>query len=402
MMQLLVEKIRPYVKVIMLICLVFFAFVFAMFQGGFLSWFLLFTFLPFALCSIGVFFYPIHKFTVTRSLDKTEFRAGETIEVRIEISRKDRFPLLFLLIEEELDGRLGKSASMKKVIIFPWFRKSFSLRMKLHNLPRGDHSLSGIRLKTGDIIGLFDKEAKYDLPKKILVWPAYYDLAYKQLENFFDRGEVGSVKKMQREYSIVSGVREYQPGDQMSWINWKATANKNAIMTKEFDEQKNHDVYIILDEESSQSFEDLVVFAASFAHALLKKGVLVGYAGSAMHEAPLAVRGGDGQRQRIFYRLAKTEADEKGSLLSLLGLHQTIFTQNAAIIIITSHLTRRTVEQISAYKTNQSFSIVCIKREEPLTIEELAARQSAYTRGMRVSYLDRGHVESGLVEVVAQ
>ena len=373
-----------------------------MFQGGFLSWFLFYTFLPFSMYSIGLFFYPIHKFTVTRSLDKTELRTGETIEARIEIIRKDRFPLLFLLVEEELEGRLGNNLSMKKAFIFPWFRKSFSLTLKLHDLPRGEHGLSAIRLKTGDMIGLFEKEANYDLPKKILVWPAYYDLSYKQLEDFFDQGEAGSVKKMQREHSIVSGVREYQPGDQLSWINWKATANKNVIMTKEFEEQKSHDLCIILDEDSSQTFEDLVVFAAFFAHVLLKKGILVGYVGSAMHEAPLPIRGGDGQRQRIFYRLAKTEADEKGSLSSLLGSHQTVLSQNAAIILITSHLNRRMVEQISANKTNQSITIFCIKKEGQLTAEELFAKQSAYTRGMRVSYLERGHFESGLVEVMAQ
>lgn len=402
MMKSLVEKMRPYAKVVVLISLVVLAFGFAMFQGGFLSWFLFYTFLPFALYSIGLFFYPIHKFTVTRSLDKTELRTGETIEARIEITRKDRFPLLFLLVEEELNGRLGENTSMKKVFIFPWFRKSFSITFLLHNLPRGEHGLSAIRLKTGDMIGLFEKEANYDLPKKILVWPAYYDLSYKQLENFFDQGEAGSVKKMQREHSIVSGVREYQPGDQMSWINWKATANKNAIMTKEFEEQKSHDVYLVLDEASSESFEDSVVFAASFAHGLLKKGILVGYAGSAMHEAPLPIRGGDGQLQRILYRLAKTEADEKGSLSSLLGSHQTALSQNVAIILITSHLNQRMVEQISAYKMNQSITIVCIKKEGQLAAEDLFAKRSAYIRGMRVSYLEQGHFESGLVEVMAQ
>ncbi|MFJ5624918.1 DUF58 domain-containing protein [Peribacillus loiseleuriae] len=402
MMKSLVEKIRPYAKVIVLISLVVFAFGFAMFQGGFLSWFLFYTFLPFALYSIGLFFYPIHKFTVTRSLDKTELRAGETIEARIEITRKDRFPLLFLLVEEELTGRLGKNMSMKKAFIFPWFRKSFSITFLLHNLPRGEHGLSAIRLKTGDMIGLFEKEANYDLPKKILVWPAYYDLSFKQLENFFDQGEVGSVKKMQREHSIVSGVREYQPGDQMSWINWKATANKNAIMTKEFEEQKSHDLYIILDEDSSDSFEDLVMFAASLVHVLLKKGILIGYSGSTMDEVPLPIRGGDGQRRNIFYCLAKTEANGQGSLSSLFGSHHPVLSQHAALILITSHLNRRIVEQISAYKTNQSITIFCIKKEEKLTAEELAAKQSAYTRGMKVSYLEPGRFESGLVEVMAQ
>ncbi|MBR8646101.1 DUF58 domain-containing protein [[Brevibacterium] frigoritolerans] len=64
---------------------------------------------------------------------------------------------------------------------------------------------------------------------------------------------------------MVSGVREYQPGDQLSWINWKATARTSEIMTKEFEVQKNRDVFIMLDEKPSDLFEESIEMAASLA-----------------------------------------------------------------------------------------------------------------------------------------
>ena len=46
-----------------------------------------------------------------------------------------------------------------------------------------------------------------------------------------------SPKEVRKEEKVISGVREYQSGDQLSWINWKATAKTNKMMTNEFEEQ---------------------------------------------------------------------------------------------------------------------------------------------------------------------
>ena len=45
-------------------------------------------------------------------------------------------------------------------------------------------------------------------------------------------------KEYEQRKLVISGVREYQSGDQLSWINWKATAKTNKMMTNEFEEPK--------------------------------------------------------------------------------------------------------------------------------------------------------------------
>lgn len=57
----------------------------------------------------------------------------------------------------------------------------------------------------------------------------------------------------------------------MSWINWKATARTSEIMTKEFEVQKNRDLFIVLDNKPSDLLEESIVMTASIAHAMLKK-----------------------------------------------------------------------------------------------------------------------------------
>ncbi len=45
----------------------------------------------------------------------------------------------------------------------------------------------------------------------------------------------------------AAGVREYAPGDPLSRIHWKSTARRDHIMVKEFEQDPQADVWILLD-----------------------------------------------------------------------------------------------------------------------------------------------------------
>ncbi|RFU63098.1 DUF58 domain-containing protein [Peribacillus glennii] len=396
-------KLKTCLKMAGLLFLVALSFVFAMFQGGFVSWFLFYSFLPFAIYSSILFFYPIHKFQIGRNLSKREARAGDRVEVTIKVSRKTRFPLFFLLVEQKLPQKLERSmAGTKKIMVFPWFKRSFSLTYTLENLPRGEHSFEGIRLKTGDFLGLFDKEAAFDIPERLLVYPSYSELTYKQLDHLFDQGQAGTANRLQREHSIVSGVRGYQPGDQLSWINWKVTAKKNDIMTKEFEEMKSHDVFLVLDESPAGHFEAIVSYAASFVHSINKKGIQFGFYRTGMNGEVLAIRGGELQKQNIFYSLAKAEPNAEYPIDSFLGRNVLVtVASNASLVIFTSDLSMKTIESAARSKTGQATTILFLKNN-PLSREEQAALELAKAKGINVKYVNEGTLEGGKSEVIAQ
>ena len=60
--------------------------------------------------------------------------------------------------------------------------------------------------------------------------------------------------QFQRDTSLVAGVRQYQPGDRFSWIDWKATARTNEMMAKEFEIRQSSDLLIVLDRTPSGQF----------------------------------------------------------------------------------------------------------------------------------------------------
>src|SRR5699024_8323805 len=57
--------------------------------------------------------------------------------------------------------------------------------------------------------------------------------------------------------NVVSGIRDYLPGDRFSWIDWKQTARKNTMMTKEFEQEKSADTLVVLNCTSNDRFNEL-------------------------------------------------------------------------------------------------------------------------------------------------
>jgi uncharacterized protein (DUF58 family) len=397
-MRRFINILRGNMSVIGLVLLMTVSFCYAMFQGGFVSWFIFYSFLPFSVYALILLFYPLHDFTVERKVNKRECQAGESVEIALTFTRKNRLPLLFMVVEEELPQEMEDRGLQRKIIIFPGFKRTFSMSYTLENLQRGEHSFQSIRFWIGDFIGLVEKEAIYSSPLKITVFPRYHELAYSDLDRVFNQGAVVSTKKTQREHSVVSGVREYQPGDQLSWINWKATARTSEIMTKEFEVQKNRDVFIMLDEKPSDLFEESIEMAASLAHAMLKKGMEVGYV-SRGSRLIIPATAGNKQKRKIFYRLAK----EKPGVVNTLNenFRKGILPANAAVIFIVSDLTLEKVDILSAFRPNQGL-MLCVKKQADLTDEERLSSSAAVSRGIKVSFFEHHQLKFGRSEVMAK
>ncbi|WP_434168348.1 DUF58 domain-containing protein [Peribacillus frigoritolerans] len=381
-----------------LVLLMSVSFCYAMFQGGFVSWFIFYSFLPFSVYALILLFYPLHDLTVERKVNKRECQAGESVEIALTFTRKNRLPLLFMVVEEELPQKMEDRGFQRKIIIFPGFKRTFSMSYTLENLQRGEHSFQSIRFWIGDFFGLVEKEAIYSSPMKITVFPRYHELAYSDLDRVFNQGAVVSAKKTQREHSVVSGVREYQPGDQLSWINWKATARTSEIMTKEFEVQKNRDVFIMLDEKPSDLFEESIEMAASIAHALLKKGMEIGYV-SRRSRLIIPAAAGNSQKRKIFHRLVKEEPRVENDLNE--KIRKGILPANAVVIFIVSDLTLEKVDLLSALRPNQGL-MLCMKKQADLTDEERLSSSAAVSRGIKVSFFEHGQLKSGRSEVMAK
>jgi uncharacterized protein (DUF58 family) len=390
-------------KLLVLSLLVVITFSYAMFQGGFVSWFLFFSFSPFALLSLAVSLYSLKDIEVERNLIKTDYHSGESLKVQIKLKRRLRFPLFYLVVEDLIADRLKFSSQLKKskMILIPGFRKEFSFEYAVENLPRGEHLFSDIKMKTGDLLGLIEKEQVVSLPQQILVYPAYTDMIYRPFENHYDQGMTASRERVQRDTSMAIGVREYQPGDRFSWINWKASAKRNDIMTKEFEQRQSHDVLVVMDNIQDSRFELVVSFTASIVRAILRKGAQVGFISYGKERVSFPIRGGDGQQHQLFYHLAKVEDSGSITLDRVLEAEGFLTQQNASVLLVTAQLTKPLLEKAGFLSQRKGTVAIFLLKEarESLSSNELSLKALANARGVRVVMVHEGQFANAFSEV---
>ncbi|WP_186579023.1 DUF58 domain-containing protein [Aquibacillus kalidii] len=288
------------VKLLQIIILFAIFFSYAMFQGGFVSWFLFYSFLPLIIHMLFLLFYPISKWSVSRVLSKRIVNAGDDVKVELEIKRKFAFPLIYLVVEEyfpptlqykDLNRQKFKdmhetsklvNQRLLKRVTFPWFKRTIHLNYTLNDLPRGEHHLKAFRIKTGDFFGFIKKDYIYECENRLIVYPQQRSVSIKEKVNSFEEGSTPSYASNQSRTSVVAGVREYMPGDRFSWIDWKTTARKNTIMTKEFEQEKSANLLFILDTidysgMNKISFEAAIEFTSSIMETLRKNSAQIAF-----------------------------------------------------------------------------------------------------------------------------
>ena len=90
------------------------------------------------------------------------------------------------------------------------------------------------------------------IPKEIIQKVRHIEIITRGLVNDLFGGEYHSVFKGRG--MSFSEVREYQPGDDISLIDWNVTARSNAPYIKIFEEERELTVYLIVDMSRSGNF----------------------------------------------------------------------------------------------------------------------------------------------------
>ncbi|KGX89286.1 hypothetical protein N781_09295 [Pontibacillus halophilus JSM 076056 = DSM 19796] len=383
-------------RTVTILLLVTILFSYAMFQGGFVSWFLFYATLPLFLYMLGVVVYPMSKWHVERTFSKAVAQEGETITVDVHVKRKLPFPLFYCIVEEEtpnslrMSGRLrdkykDMNASLKgrqepplKTILFPWFHTSFTFTYVFEEVSRGEHHFHNIRLRTGDIFGFVKKETTCDLHGSILVYPSQRDVHMQPSLSSYEEGSLQSKGTMKRDTSIVTGVREYVPGDRFSWVDWKTTAKQGTVMTKEFEQEKSANSLLIMDgtmddHTDDLSYEGVVEFCASFltSYGNSEADLTFVMIGQGVHYINEANRRG---KNKALYQLAKVQPEKGDSFGEKLQKEQATLPINHVCYVVIKQLDEHVQQSIEWLKKRNSKVVLFLVMSEMKRDEEMEER----------------------------
>ncbi|WCF09940.1 DUF58 domain-containing protein [Paenibacillus thiaminolyticus] len=156
-------------------------------------------------------------------------------------------------------------------------------------LPRGAYHLDATTCLSKDLFGIFEQRGQFHTPSSFSILPATVPIpAWSQAgHQAVQPGQTQAMDKRKRESTQLNGIREYVPGDRLSRIHWNATAKTGSLKSKQFDQEVQAPILIVLDIRTA-SYES----PASFELALSAAASIAQYAKANRHPAYLAGIGG--------------------------------------------------------------------------------------------------------------
>jgi uncharacterized protein (DUF58 family) len=257
--------------------------------------------------------------TYRRRIDQSRMFVGEKLHVTSEITNDSRLPVLSLevfdqspkgfnptrdAVEAKYDGAQHNKDFYEQVI----FSQAMSLKshervlrhFNIQPLRRGYFNFPQPILNATELFGLFEDEQKCDIKDAVLVYPQVFDLDEIGIPTRSPIGSLPALRRLIEDPSRNIGVRDYQYGDSFRNIHWKATAHRNSLQTRIYEQTSQPTAMILLNVTTFENdwigvdpdvFEWAVSVSASLAVWANDSGCVIGLSSNgAAPNMPEAIR----------------------------------------------------------------------------------------------------------------
>jgi len=226
----------------------------------------------------------------------------------------------------------GDDKPMEVTVLFPHVASSSSsdaaYRGRLAR--RGRYRFGPMRVSTRFPLGLVRRTVELDEIDQFVVCPRLGRLT-ENWHRLAQADRLGSQTSRRRHGMMEGefhGLRDWRVGDSRRWIHWRTSARRNQLAVREFEQQQNQDLTLLLDlylpgqatPEESDRVEQAVSFAATVVADLCRRGgsrLFVGAAGRSIE----AIKGiaSTALLKEIMEMLAVAEPDFEDRLPELLN-----------------------------------------------------------------------------------
>ncbi|MDD4078829.1 MAG: DUF58 domain-containing protein [Eubacteriales bacterium] len=283
---------------------------------------------------------------ITRSFntDKTILEAGSNLLVSLRAEVFSLLPWPWLEIWDTLPQGLERHIDREPRGNLAWARKG-AIQYTTYwvpKIPRGIHKWDALQYMSGDPLGFVAYQGRIRKPAQLVVYPRTIELPALK---FFPRRVEGSVmtrKTFNQSQTQLAGIREYQPGDRLSLIDWKSTAKTGHLQSKEFEPLLMSFSLVVLDcsiDAWSRGFDPAFEEAVTVAASLVKAAVAA-HIPTRFHSNYTRQRGQQSVTSPADYynllgHLAAIASDGRDIMTQL--LYQEMFIRDNNVVVVSSH-----------------------------------------------------------------
>ncbi len=191
---------------------------------------------------------------VSRACNRYTAEVDDTVAVNLTVRNESGLPVPWVIAEDLLPKHaLGQKPPRLKVkgkriaIQLIRARGEKTLRYQVQFKMRGCYQLGPAVLESGDLFGLHRRYRVGAEPHYVLVYPKVVPLEGYDIASRRPIGEVRLTHRLYEDPTRISGVREYQSGDPLNRVHWKATARTGRLHSKVYEPSTLAGTTMVLD-----------------------------------------------------------------------------------------------------------------------------------------------------------
>lgn len=356
----------------------------------------------------------LERLSYTRSLSRWRLLAGEETQLTLTLTNRKPIPVGWARVEDEFPVEievLGRELETSprprtKVLVHttslkPYERVRWAYR--LHCPRRGFYRIGPATLRSGDIFGFFPRFAKVEEETYLLVFPQPVELPWPA---FLPRRAVGDrrgVEPFHPDPSRFAGIRDYQPGDPLRAVDWKATVRRGRLQVRQYDPGATPLLAVVANIDTvgvmwgghiPHYLERVATAAASLVSWAYEEGYSVGlYTNglSVIYERPLTVPPARGPEHLtlLLETLAMLGPHVAAPIEDVLLREERAFPAGSTLVLITSILTDGLRETLNSLARRRKAPIlVWVADEAP---EGLPPEVPVHPLGALLKPMERGN-----------
>jgi uncharacterized protein (DUF58 family) len=273
------------------------------------------------------------------------------IDYALENNRR-RMAALALFIEDALVSvdRSSSGAALAPTVFFARVaaRGRVRIRWQGPSPKRGKYGFRDLDLATRAPFGIVERRVTIPLPEQLYVYPRIGRLTRRwfQLQRQTSENRLGQRHDRSAQQEEYHGLRDYRAGDSSRWIHWRTSARRGELMVKEFEQQNEQDLAILIDPwlprskatpQQREAAEQAISFAATICLETCRRQgrrLVLGWTG-----APPGVIHGQASVKlvhELLEQLAVLRFTNEGGLAELLDALPQATLRDALLIVVST------------------------------------------------------------------
>jgi uncharacterized protein (DUF58 family) len=295
----------------------------------------------------------LRKLRISRRIPAYAF-SGDPLLIDYAIDNDRRWSAgLALILDDEMspmDRSVSGPSSLLPQAFFPRIAGRSRSRVRWIGVApkRGKYQFRSIELATRSPFGLLERRVSIADEAMLTIYPEVGQLSrrWQQIHREASETRRGTRHDLSTQQQEYHGLRDYRPGDSPRWIHWRTSARLGQPMVKEFEQQHEQDLAILIDPwlprtkvtpEQREALEQAIKFSATVCFETCRhpgRRMLLGWTGPTpgVRQGPASVK----LLHELLEQLAMLRSSPEGSLASLLDAVPPSTLRESFLIVVST------------------------------------------------------------------